>query len=57
LPYFSCRARVFGATSCMERELLICLTNSGIISIRTTTVSDTIASAHVQPDSLSNTWL
>ena len=50
LPYFSCNARVLGATSCICRELLICFTNSGIISIRTTTVSETIDSAHVQPE-------
>ena len=49
-PYFSWRARAFGATSCMDRELLICRTNSGIISVRTTTVSETMARTHVQPE-------
>ena len=51
-PYFFCSSRTLGCSSCIEREDLICLTNSGISAVRMITVSMTMASAQVQPESV-----
>ena len=53
--YFCWSALICGWRSCMLRLDLICLTNSGISSVRIVTVSPTIDSAHVQPESLRET--
>ena len=50
-PYFFCSSRTWGCSSCIEREDLICLTNSGISAVRMITVSITMASVQVQPES------
>ncbi len=47
--YFCWSALICGCSSCMLRLDLICLTNSGIRSVRIVTVRPTIDSAHVQP--------
>ena len=60
-PYFSCRARCLGPSSCILREELICLTKSGISRVRISIVSRMIDSAQVTPAAgsrkrLKNEW-
>ena len=48
--YFFWIACISGASSCMPREALICLTNSGMSAIRMTMTSPTMDKAHVTPE-------
>ena len=48
--YFFWIACICGWISCMPRDALICLTNSGIRMIRITITRPTMENAHVQPE-------
>src|SRR5690625_5633982 len=49
--YFFWTACSSGETICIARDARICRTNSGMISVRITTVRPTIDSTQVQPES------